>query len=72
MENEFLKINKQCLSNLGNIKEALQSVETKGDSSVLIVKIRTVLEATLEQIQEDNNNKKEEGISLSEKKEKEG
>lgn len=68
MENEILKINKQCFSNLIMIRDALPNVETKGDSSVILVKVRTLLETTLQQIQEDN--KEKEGITISEEKEK--
>ena len=54
MENQFLKINNQCLQNLMEINGALSSIETKGDSTMIMYKIRLTLSATLEQIQKDN------------------
>jgi len=48
------ELNEQCLTNLYEINNALTSVETKGDSTILIYKIRIMLNATLEQIQKDN------------------
>jgi hypothetical protein len=54
MENNFSKINQQCLQNLIEINNALPLVETKGESTMLIYKIRLTLSATLEQMQKDN------------------
>lgn len=48
-------VNEQCLANLYEINNALPSIETKGDSTLLIYKIRVMLNATLEQIQKDNS-----------------
>jgi len=56
MENQFLKINNQCLQNLMEINGALSSIETKGDSTMIMYKIRLTLSATLEQMQKDNQN----------------
>ena len=56
MENQFLKINNQCLQNLMEINGALSSIETKGDSTMTMYKIRLTLSATLEQMQKDNQN----------------
>ena len=63
MENEFFKINQQCLQNLMEINGALASVETKGDSMLILYKIRITLSAVLEQMQKDNE-KIEEEISI--------
>ena len=54
MEEQFLKINQQCLNNLIEINSALPSIETKGDSTMIMYKIRLFLSSTLEQIQKDN------------------
>jgi len=54
MDNQFSKINQQCLNNLIEINNALPLVETKGESTMLIYKIRLTLSATLEQMQKDN------------------
>jgi hypothetical protein len=54
MENNFSKINQQCLQNLIEINNALPLIETKGESTMLIYKIRLTLSATLEQMQKDN------------------
>lgn len=54
MDNQFLKINQQCLNNLVEINNALPIVETKGDSTMIMYKIRLTLSATLEQMQKDN------------------
>jgi hypothetical protein len=54
MNNNFLKINQQCLQNLIEINNALPLVETKGESTMLIYKIRVTLLAVLEQTQKDN------------------
>jgi len=54
MENNFSKINQQCLQNLIEINNALPLVETKGESTMLIYKIRLTLSATLEQMRKDN------------------
>ena len=57
MENEiqFFKINQQCIKNLADIKEALEIIETKGESTMIMYRIRLTLMATLEQIQKDNS-----------------
>ena len=55
MENQFLKINNQCLQNLMEINGALSSIETKGDSTMIMYRIRLTLSATLEQMQKDNS-----------------
>jgi hypothetical protein len=57
MESEinFLKINQQCLKNLTDINEALQVIETKGESTMIMYRIRLTLLSTLEQIQKDNS-----------------
>lgn len=54
MDTEFLKINKQCLQNLMEINGALSAIETKGDSTMVMYKIRLTLSSTLEQMQKDN------------------
>ena len=55
MENNNYKINKQCIQNLIFISnELLPLVETKGDSTMIIYKIRLSLASTLDQIQKDN------------------
>lgn len=54
MENDFSKINQQCLNNLYEINNALSAIETKGDSTMTMYKIRVFLSSTLEQIQKDN------------------
>lgn len=51
---QFFKINQQCIKNLADIKEALEVVETKGESTMVMCRIRLTLMATLEQIQKDN------------------
>jgi hypothetical protein len=78
MEEELLKINKQCFQNLIDINNALSSVETKGDSTIVIYKIRVTLMAVLEQMQKDNQSKetqeqqKEQGAIIDNTKKKEG
>ena len=59
MDNEFLKINKQCLQNLIEINNALPIIETKGESTMLIYKVRVTLMAVLEQMQKDNQPQEE-------------
>ena len=53
-EIQFFKINQQCIQNLADINIALNSIETKGESTMIMYKIRLTLAATLEQIQKDN------------------
>jgi len=66
MDNQFLKINQQCFNNLIEINNALPIVETKGDSTMIMYKIRLTLSATLEQMQKDNQEeeKKIESIKI--------
>ena len=76
MENNFLKINKQCIQQLVNVNSALPSVETKGDSTMIMYKIRLIIDAVLQQIQKDNNseimeNPLADNIIISEKEDKE-
>jgi hypothetical protein len=54
MDTEFLKINKQCFQNILEATNALANIETKGESTMLIYKIRVTLLASLEQMQKDN------------------
>jgi len=54
MESKFYKINDISLQHLIEINGALASIETKGDSTLILYKIRTTLSAVLEQMQEDN------------------
>ena len=68
MDNKFLKINQQCFNNLIEINNALPIVETKGDSTMIMYKIRLTLSATLEQMQKDNQ---EELIKIDNTKENE-
>lgn len=51
---KIFSVNEQCLGNLYEINNALSSIETKGDSTMVMYKIRLTLAATLEQIQKDN------------------
>jgi hypothetical protein len=53
-EIQFFKINQQCVQNLADINVALGSIETKGESTMVMYKIRLTLASTLEQIQNDN------------------
>jgi hypothetical protein len=53
-EIQFFKINQACIQNLADINVALSSIETKGESTMVMYKIRLTLAATLEQIQKDN------------------
>jgi len=53
-EIQFFKINQQCVQNLADINAALNSIETKGESTMVMYKIRLTLASTLEQIQNDN------------------
>jgi hypothetical protein len=53
-EIQFFKINQQCIQNLADINVALNSIETKGESTMIMYKIRLMLSASLEQIQKDN------------------
>ncbi len=59
MDNQFLKINQQCFNNLIEINNALPVIETKGDSTMVMYKIRLTLSATLEQIQKDNQSQED-------------
>lgn len=70
MDNNFSKINQQCLQNLIDINNALSSIETKGESTMIMYKIRLALSATLEQIQKDNQ-PKEESVEIDNTKKKE-
>jgi hypothetical protein len=76
MENSinYLKINEQCLRNIKDVSDALGAIETKGDSTMIMFRIRTTLMATLEQIQKDNTEEKKEekGIIIDNTKGKEG
>ena len=54
MEKEFLKINRTCLQNLLDIHQALASIETKGDSTLILSKVRVTFSSTLEQMKKDN------------------
>ena len=54
MENNFFKINSTCLQQLTEINNGLTLVETKGDSTMVMFKIRLSLDAVLKQIEEDN------------------
>ena len=69
----MLKINEQCFRNINDVYAALGAIETKGDSTMIMFKIRTTLQATLEQIQKDNEeeNKEEKGIIIDNTKGKE-
>jgi hypothetical protein len=51
---QFFKISKECIQNLADINVALNSIETKGESTMIMYKIRLMLSASLEQIQKDN------------------
>jgi hypothetical protein len=53
-EIQLFKINQQCIQNLADINVALGSVETKGESTMVMYRIRLTLASTLEQIQKDN------------------
>jgi hypothetical protein len=55
-ETNFFKINQQCLQNIVEIRDALSSIETKGESTMIMYRIRLSIMATLEQIQKDNSN----------------
>jgi len=57
MENNFFKINSTCLQQLTEINNGLTLVETKGDSTMIMFKIRLTLDAVLKQIEEDNQSK---------------
>jgi hypothetical protein len=54
MDNSFLKITNQCFQNFLEINSALSLIETKGDSTIMIYKVRTLFSSLLEQIQKDN------------------
>jgi len=54
---KFSKINKTCLQQLVEINNGLTLVETKGDSTMIMFKIRLTLDAVLKQIEEDNQSK---------------
>jgi hypothetical protein len=69
MENNFIKMNQQCFQNLVESTNALSNIETKGESTMLIYKIRVTLIATLEQIQKDNQEKSIEIDNTKDKKE---
>jgi hypothetical protein len=70
MDNNFLKINQQCLQNLIEINNVLPLVETKGESTMLIYKIRLTLSATLEQMQKDNQQEQPINIDTTKKEAK--
>jgi len=73
MENNF-KINDACLQQLAEISNALLLVETKGDSTMVMFKIRVTLDAVLKQIQEDNQSgetRQEKSIIIDNTKKKE-
>ncbi len=59
MEKEFYKLNKIGLQHLIEINGALASIETKGDSTLILYKIRMTLSAVLEQMQKDNEAEEE-------------
>ncbi len=66
MNTDFFKINQQCLQNIMEATNALSQIETKGDSTMMMYKIRLLLSASLEQIQKDNEEEEqEEGIVVS-------
>jgi hypothetical protein len=68
----FLKINEQCLKNIKDVTDALSAIETKGDSTMIMYKIRLMLMSTLEQIQKDNQEDvREEKIEIDNTKKKE-
>jgi len=69
MDNEFLKINKQCFQNIIDATNALTNIETKGESTMLIYKIRVTLLASLEQMQKDNQEQSIEIDNTKDKKE---
>ncbi len=73
-EMDYLKINEQCFRNLNDINGALGAIETKGDSTMIMSRIRMTLIATLEQIQKDNTPEKEDekGITIDNTTRKEG
>ena len=54
---KFSKINKTCLQQLVEINNGLTLVEIKGDSTMIMFKIRLTLDAVLKQIEEDNQSK---------------
>lgn len=56
-ETKFFKINQQCLQNIVDVRDALSSIETKGESTMIMYRIRLSIMATLEQIQKDNSPK---------------
>jgi hypothetical protein len=70
MENNFSKINQQCLQNLIEINGALSAIETKGDSTMIMYKIRLTLSATLEQMQKDNQQEQPINIDTTKKEAK--
>ena len=54
MEEKNYKLNQQCLQNMLEINNGLALIETKGDSLMILYRIRLTLDAVLKQIQEDN------------------
>ncbi|GEM_PF-5208931 len=56
---KYNKINDQCLSHIQGMREALAIIETKGDSTMIMYKIRLTLDAVLEQIRKDNEKSEE-------------
>ncbi len=68
MENDFFKINKECIQHLVDISSGLSLIETKGDSTMVMFKIRNIMDAVLQQIQKDNNTTTQLNVS-EEKKE---
>lgn len=55
MKNDFLKMSEQCMENLLNIANALALIETRGGSTEIIYKVRSMFAETLRQIKEDNS-----------------
>lgn len=51
---KFYKINEQCLQNIIEANKGLELVETRGDSTMIMYKIRLLLSSSLEQMQKDN------------------
>ena len=50
-----LIISETCLQHLLDINSALPSIETRGDSTLTIAKIRTVLDAVVKTIIKEND-----------------
>lgn len=60
---KYNKINDQCLAHLKGIHDALTNIETKGDSTIIMYKIRLTLDAVLQQIDKDNQEAEEDSDS---------